>query len=227
MIGLFSDSHGDLDAFDAAYELLRGKGVRRFIFAGGRYSDLDEWVLMRKQRARGGSTYSDTDFLTDISAFLSNQEQVSRPPAFFEDAEDAAVARSQKPEDFDKVKDRFVRVPDKDSLQYREANVPTKAVDMLGDALCTIVHDKNDLDREDLLNALVFIHGREAEPKVVQIGPRFFITPGKLTGAAEQTCGLLEIVEKNLRFSAFRLDGKVLVDAQPVEIARKTKLSVK
>lgn len=226
MIGLFSDSHGDLESFDAAYELLRGMGARRFIFAGGRFSDLDEWVLMRKRKARGGRTYTDNDFLADITNFLSNQEQVSRPPAFFEEGDDGA-ARPVKPEDFDKVRDRFLRVPDKDSLQYRDANVPNKAVDMLGDALCTIVHDKNDLEREDLLNAMVFIHGREAEPKVVQIGPRYFITPGKLTGAAEQTCGLIEIVEKNLRFSAFRLDGKPLVDKQLIELSRKNKLSVK
>lgn len=228
MIGVFSDSHGDLDAFDAAWELLRKKGARRFIFAGGRFSDLDEWVLMRKRKARGGRTYTDSDFLADISNFLSNQEQVSRPPAFFDEGEAAgAASKPEKPEDFDKAKDRFIRVPDKDSLQYRDANVPNKAVDMLGDVLCTVVHDKNDLARDDLLNAVVFIHGREPEPKVVQIGPRYFITPGKLTGAAEQTCGLIEVVEKNLRFSAFRLDGKVLVDQQLVELSRKTKLSVK
>ncbi|MBX5480437.1 MAG: hypothetical protein IRZ16_01110 [Myxococcaceae bacterium] len=227
MIGLFSDSHGDLEAFDAAYELLRGKGARRFIFAGGRFNDLDEWVLMRKRRARGGRTYTDADFLADVTNFLCNQEQVARPPAFFDEAEDSGANGPTRPEDFDKVKERFVRVPDKDSLQYRDASIPNKAVDMLGDALCTIVHDKNDLEREDLLNALVFIHGREPEPKVVQIGPRYFITPGKLTGAAEQTCGLIELVDRNLRFSAFRLDGKVLVDRHPVELVRKNKLSVK
>lgn len=222
MIGLFSDSHGDLGAFDAAYELLRSKGARRFIFAGGRYNDLDEWVLMRKDRARGGRSYTDADFLADVTNFLSNREQVERPPAFFDDEPEPTT-----PEDFDRVRGRFVRVPDKDSLQYLEATVANKAVDMVGDVLCCVVHDKNDLNREDLLNATVFIHGREAEPKVVQIGSRYFVAPGKLTGAAEQSCALLEQVERSLRFSAFTLDGKVLVDHQVLDVGRKTKLSVK
>jgi hypothetical protein len=89
------------------------------------------------------------------------------------------------------------------------------------------VHDKNDLTKDDLLNAQVFIHGKESEPKLVQIGPRFFITAGKLTGAAEQTCGLIDTREKALRFSAFTLDGQTRIDRQPLAFGGKTKLSVK
>jgi hypothetical protein len=222
VIGVFSDSHGDLDAFDAAYELLRAKGAKRFIFAGGRYTDLDEWIIRRKQAARGGRSYSDSDFLADVTNFLAAREQVARPPVFGED-ESAADQTGE----LDRVKERFLRVPDRDSLQYRDASVPNKAMDLLGDALCCVVHDKNDLTREDLLNSTVFIHGREKEPKVVQIGPRFFATPGKLTGAAEQTCGLIEVVDRSLRFTAFRLDGRVLVDGHPLTVDRRTKLSVK
>jgi hypothetical protein len=223
VIGILSDSQGDLQAFDAAYELLRGKGARRFAFAGGRYADLDEWVHMRKQRARGGGSYSDADFLTDVTNFLGKKDAVARPPAFFEEE-----ARTSAPDDdVDKLKARFVRAPDKESLQYLDPSVPRKAMDMIGDALCCVVHDKNDLTREDLLNGLVFIHGRESEPKVVQIGPRYFVTGGRLAGAAEQTCGLLEQAERNLRFSAFRLDGKPIVDGQVLVLDRRMKLSVK
>src|SRR5262245_6656118 len=102
-------------------------------------------------------------------------------------------------------------------------------MDMLGDSLCTLVHDKNDLTRDDMLNATVFIHGKERQPKVVQIGPRFFVTPGMLTGAPEQTCALLELVEKEkvLRFSAFTLEGRVVIDQQVLPLSAKTKISVK
>ena len=49
-----------------------------------------------------------------------------------------------------------------------------------------------------------------------------------LSGAAEQTCGLLEVVDKQLRFSAFRLDGHTLIDKQLLGMdKKKTKLSVK
>jgi hypothetical protein len=222
-IGVFSDSHGDLAAFEAAYELLKTKGARRFIFTGGRYTDLDEWIVWKKDKARGGRAYSDADFLADISNFLTAKEQLPRPAAFGEAGEEV-----KEGEDLTRLKDKFVRVPERDCLQYRDPGVSRKAVDMLGDALCTIVHDKNDLDREDLLNSMVFIHGKESEPKVVQIGPRFFLTPGSLTGAAEQTCGLIETVEKSLRFSAFTLDGKKVIDGKTIAVGGgKTKLSVK
>jgi hypothetical protein len=218
VIGLFSDSHGDLAAFDAAYELLRKKGARRFFFMGGRYTDLDEWVLWRKDRARGGRGYTDQDFLADISNFLSQREQVARPPAWGEAAEEETI---------DRIKDRFVRTPEKDSLQYMDPAIDKKRVDMVGDALCCIVHDKNDLTRDDLVNGQIFIHGKESEPKVVQIGPRFFVACGKLTGAAEQTCGVLDLVERQLKFSAFTLDGRALITEQVLPLGGKTKVSVK
>ena len=62
---------------------------------------------------------------------------------------------------------------------------------------------------------------------MVQIGPRYFLAPGRLAGAAEQTCGLLEKVDRNLRFTAFRLDGQVVLGPQEINLGRGTKLSVK
>ncbi len=223
MIGIFSDSHGDLAAFDAAYELLRAKGARRFFFLGGRYTDLDEWVLSRREKSRGGREYSDADFLADVSHWLlASEAPKHRTPGI-----GAAPADLGSEEDRLKVLERFVRVPERESLQYRDPTIAKKAVDMVGDALCCIVHEKNDLTREDLLNGAVFIHGKEAEPKVVQIGPRYFVTPGRLAGAAEQTCALLEKVERNLRFTAFRLDGHVVLEPQVLQLDKRNKLSVK
>jgi hypothetical protein len=189
-IGLFSGSQGDLGAFDAAYELLKARGARRFVFAGGHYTDLDEWILWRRAREPEGREHSGTDELA-------------------------------------RIKDRFVRTPERDCLQYRDPTVPKKAVELLGDALCCVVHDKNDLEKEDLLNGAVFLHGKEPEPRVVQIGPRFFITPGTLTGAAEQTCGLLELADGTATYSAFTLDGRTLIDAHVLKLPSKTRLSVK
>jgi hypothetical protein len=222
VIGILSDSHGDLAAFNAAYELLREKGARRFMFVGGRYTDFDAWVLEQREKSRGGREYSDMDFLADVSQWLSSKDSLPRPPAFGE-----APADFSAEEDRRLVMERFVRVPERDCLQYMDPNIPRKLLDMVGDALCCLVHDKNDLTREDLLNATIFIHGKEAEPKVVQIGPRYFLTPGRLAGAAEQTCALLEKVERDLRFTGFRLDGSVVLEPQTIQLGRGTKLSVK
>jgi hypothetical protein len=222
VIGVLSDSHGDLAAFNAAYELLRAKGARRFIFLGGRYTDLDAWVLEQREKTRGGREYSDMDFLADVSHWLEAKDALPRPPAFGE-----APADFSAEEDRRLVLERFSRVPERDSLQYMDPNIPRKMLDMVGDALCCLVYDKNDLTRDDLLNATLFLHGKEPEPKVVQIGPRYFLTPGRLAGAAEQTCGLLEKVDRDLRFTAFRLDGSVVLQPQDIQLSRGTKLSVK
>jgi predicted phosphodiesterase len=223
VIGIFSDSHGDLAALDAAYEFLRAKGARRFFFLGARYTDLDEWILQKREKSRGGREYSDMDFLADVASWLASSEsKAPRAPSL-----GAAPADLEREEDRRNLVERFVRVPERESLQYRDPNLAKKAVDMVGDTLCTLVYDKNDLTRDDLLNAQVFIHGKESEPKVVQIGPRFFVTPGRLAGAAEQTCALLEKVDKNLRFSAYRLDGHPVLEPRELQISRGGKLSVK
>ncbi len=223
VIGILSDSHGDLAAFDEAYELLRAKGAQRFLFLGGRYSDLDEWILDRRERSRGGREYSGADFIQDVAKWLAVTEQKPRPRSL--SVPDGALKELE--EDPLLVREHFLRTPERDSIQYRDPSIPRKVLDMVGDTLCCLTYDKNDLSRDDLVNAVIFIHGKESEPKLVQIGPRFFLTPGRLAGAAEQTCALLERVDKELRFSAFRLDGKTVLEPQTLAVDRRNKLSVK
>jgi hypothetical protein len=223
VIGLLSDSHGDLAAFDAAYELLRGKGAQRFIFLGGRYTDLDEWILDRRERSRGGREYSGADFIEDVAKWLAVTEQKPRPRSLSVGDDDLKALE----DDPLLVRENFLRTPERESLQYRDPAIPRKVLDMVGDTLCCLVHDKNDLSRDDLVNALVFIHGKESEPKLVQIGPRYFLTPGRLAGAAEQTCALLEREDRNVRYTAFRLDGKVVVEPQLMLLDRRSKLTIK
>lgn len=236
-VGVFSDSEGDLEAFDAAYELLRAKGATRFFFAGGRYTDLDEWISWKREKARGGAAYSDADFLADVSSFLSGHEPPVRMGAFGAASDEGATAPEAEKkvealpqpslEDLAQVKQRFERTPERGSAPYADPNVPKKHLDMIDATLCCLVHDKNDLEKDDMLNASVLIHGNEKEPKVVQIGPRFFVTPGRLKGAAEQTCGLIESAGGVLRFSAFRLDGAECLAPQSLAGGGKTKVTVK
>ena len=224
MIGIFSDSEGDLEAVDRALRFLSKKGARRFFFAGGNYADLDEWVKLKRDEARSATDYSDLDFLADLTSFLQEEDQRDRPPAFGN-----AHELAMKANELTRMKDKVLRTPEKGSLPYLDPSVPRKAVDMLGEVLCCLVHDKNDLDKEDMVNAVLLVHGKDPEPKVVQIGPRFFITPGRLTGGPRQTVGLLELAEnRQLKFSAFTLDGETLIDGQLLAVgAGKSKISVK
>ncbi len=220
-IGIFSDSDGDLNALDAAIRFLSGKGARRFLFAGGRYGDLDEWVKWKRDEARALTDYSNLDFLADISNYLAEADQLDRPAAFGN-----AYELSRTNEELRRMADRVIRTPEKGSLQYQDPKCPRKAMDMLGDTLCCVVHDKNDLDKEDMLNAALLVHGNEKDPKVVQIGPRYFLTPGSLKGD-RPTVGLLEFVEKNLKYSAFTLAGETVIEGQLLQLQAKKKVSVK
>lgn len=224
MIGLLSDSHGDLDALDAGYALLAARGARRFFYLGGRFTDVGDWLVRRRTKARGGRAYTDRDFLSDVSAWLSTSEQTTRPGAFEEDLVPASH------EDAIELRSRFSITPERGSLQYLDPTVPTKLMDMVGPSLCCVVHNKNDLTRDDLANATLFLHGASRDPAVVQIGPRYFVTPGSLAGAAEQTCGLIELVDGVPHFIGLRLDGSVLVERTSLVPERRlpgVKLTVK
>jgi hypothetical protein len=130
-------------------------------------------------------------------------------------------------EELTRMKDKILRAPEKGSLAYQDTSVPRKVLEMVGDSLCCLVHDKNDLDKEDMLNAVVLVHGKDADPRVVQIGPRTFITPGTLKGD-KPTVGLIEQQDRSVTFSAFTLDGQELISKQLIQFGGgKTKISVK
>lgn len=221
-LGIFGDTDGDLGLFETALRLLSERGAKRFLFAGGRYEDLDEWLQAKREEMRAQTDYSNEDFLEDVSRFLIGLEQKERPAAFGTAWE---VARAI--EEVTRMRTKVVRTPEKGSLPYADSKVPRKAVDLIGDVLCCVVHDKNDLDKEDMVNAAVLVHGKGAGPKVVQIGPRFFVTPGRVKGGEQSTVGLLEVIDRQLVFSAFTLDGKTVIDKQPIAVGPRSKIGVK
>jgi hypothetical protein len=221
LIGVFSDSQGDLEKFDQALQFLRDKGARRFFFAGGNYRDLDDWVKWKNEQAKDANDYTNDDFLTDLTDHLLEKEQQDRPAAFGTYYE--AVKATQE---LTAVATRFMRTPEKGSLEYENPAIPKKGMDMLADTLCCMAWDKNEFTKEDMTNAIVMIHGNAQDPGVVTIGPRYFITPGKLSGA-RPTLGLIEVVEKAVKFSAFTLAGETLIDGQMLVTAQKKKMSVK
>jgi hypothetical protein len=220
-IGIFSDTGGDIAAFDAALRFLAKKGARRFLFAGGNYADLDDWVKWKRDEAKSQTDYSDLDFLADLTSHLTDGDQVDRPAAF-----GTAYELARNAQELTRMSDKVLRTPEKGSLPYQDPSIPKKAVDMLGEVLCCLVHDKNDLDKEDMVNAVLLVHGKEGDPKVVQIGPRYFVTPGKVKGGAG-TVGLLEM-DRQVKFSAFTLDDKTVIDGQVLALGGpKSKIQVK
>jgi hypothetical protein len=222
-IGVFSDSEGDLERFDQALRVLTQKGATRFLFAGGRYDDLDAWVRWKREQAKAATDYSTANFLEDVERWLVGLEQMERPAAF-----GTAYEASRTADALARLANRVVRTPERGSLSFEDPSVPRKVVDMLGDTLCCLVHDKNDLGKEDMVNAAVLVHGKEPDAKVVPIGPRTFVTPGRLVGGSVATVGLLGQVDgKGLVFSAFTLDGAPAIESQVLAVGAKNKVSVK
>lgn len=126
-IGVFSDSDGDLTAFDAALKLLAAKGARRFLFAGGRFQDLDDWVKWKREEVKAKSDYSGGDFLQDVQNYLIGLSQVDRPSAF-----GTAHEEVREIEELTRMKDKILRSPEKGSLAWQDTAVPRKVLEWWG-----------------------------------------------------------------------------------------------
>ena len=72
-------------------------------------------------------------------------------------------------------------------------SAPARAVEMVGDRIVLVVHDKKILDEEDIANAAVIVYGQSKEALLKQFGPRYFFTPGPLSGGR---VGMLELDEE-------------------------------
>jgi hypothetical protein len=212
-IGLVADSQGDVDALEYACDLLADeKGADRILFLGGRWGDVDELFTRKRGAQRGREDYGDADFLADVAAFIALS------------SEGAGAAGKIARDKVEKFINRFERVPDKASPQYADPAVPRVLPELIGDRIACLVHDKGDLTRDDIERAVFLIHGKSAEPGMVQIGTRFFITPGSLAKVERPSFGLLTWDEEGVQFVAFGLDGRELKRC-PIQLVTRRKMS--
>ncbi|MGH7329040.1 MAG: hypothetical protein ACREJX_11885, partial [Polyangiaceae bacterium] len=55
-----------------------------------------------------------------------------------------------------------------------------RTMEMVGDRVAVLIHDKALLDEEDILSANLLVYGKSDTPLVKKIGTRWFVTPGEL-----------------------------------------------
>jgi hypothetical protein len=55
-----------------------------------------------------------------------------------------------------------------------------RSVEMFGDRVAVLIHDKALLDEEDIFSAALLIYGKSDGPLVKKIGQRWFLTPGPI-----------------------------------------------
>ena len=79
--------------------------------------------------------------------------------------------------------DRFV-VAERARLRLRALeSLPSgegRTIEMIGDRVAVLIHDKANLDEEDIISANLLVYGKSPEPVVKKIGVRWFISPGML-----------------------------------------------
>ncbi len=194
-IGLASDSFGDLDALERALDAFTRAHADRIFFLGGRFADVDA-VLARR---RGGSReapvpQSDSEFLEAIRGAL--ERHATRDP------------------EAEKLAARIVRVASRACPEYAGDGAPRKVMDLVAGNICCLVHDKSELSRDDIVNATILFHGNSGNAALVQIGPRYFVTPGHLRDPAPDggppTFALLEVGERELELVVYSGDGAEL-----------------
>jgi predicted phosphodiesterase len=208
-IGLASDSHGNLDALEAALALFARAQVDRVFFLGGRVADVDAVLARRAGGSRDAPVpQTDGEFLSAVRGALARQTAAARDP----------------------LEGRIVRVASKACPEYESGKVPRKQMDLLDGLICCLVHDKAELIREDIENASVLFHGNSAAAGLVQIGTRCFVTPGHLRAAPPdgrpRTFAIAEVTHRELVLTVFS-DECVELRQDRVGLAVAGKMSVR
>jgi len=192
-IGLASDSHGNLDALERALDQFVRAEVDRVFFLGGRLADLDAVLARRAGGSRNAPVpRTDAEFLGAVQGALSRA--AAAPP--------------------DPLHGRIVRVASRACPEYAAGGPARKQVDLVEGRICCLVHDKGELTREDIANATVLFHGNSGHAALVQIGPRYFVTPGHLRAPAPEgrpaSFAVLEMGVRDLALAIYSAAGERL-----------------
>jgi hypothetical protein len=82
-----------------------------------------------------------------------------------------------------------------------------RAVEMFGDRLALLVHDRALLDEDDIFAASLLIYGKSDAPLAKRIGTRWFLTPGPI-GAAGGGAIVLDDARGEVEASFYDLEGR-------------------
>lgn len=155
-LGLLGPAGGDVGALGRAAEfLLNGARVQRAIYLGTD-GTLDRTVTTWARKLIGDDP--------------SDEHAWTRA---------AAVAIAGTPEQIDKMvalERARMRLKALESLPEQIS----RTIEMLGDRVAVLIHDKALLDEEDILAANLLFYGKSDGPLIKKIGARWFVTPGPI-----------------------------------------------
>jgi hypothetical protein len=155
-LGLLGPAGSDVGALGRAAEfLLNGARVHRAIYLGNDGA-LDRAVAAWARKLVGDDPSDDAAWrrAADI-AVTGTAEQIDK----FVSAERARLRLK--------------------SLEALPEEI-SRTIEMVGDRVAVLIHDKSLLEEEDILAANLLFFGKGDEPLVRKIGARWFITPGPI-----------------------------------------------
>lgn len=109
-------------------------------------------------------------------------------------------------------------------LEALPANAGARTIEMIGDRVAVLIHDKAMLDEEDIFGANLLVFGKSPEPLVKKVGTRWFMTPGVI-GSNGGGSAVLDDSGEEIVASIYALDGRCTF-SEPIAIARAAKMKI-
>jgi hypothetical protein len=100
-----------------------------------------------------------------------------------------------------------------------------RSIEMLGDGVAVLIHDKAQLDEEDIFAATFLVYGRSTDPLVKRIGPRWFLTPGPIGSSGG--CAVLDDTGDEVVATVYDAEGSTFVSETMAVVRQRPKLSVR
>lgn len=160
-LGLLGPSTGDVGALGRAAEfLLNGARVHRAIYLGNDGA-LDRAVAAWARKLVG--------------------DDPSDENAWRRAAEVALSGDTERIDKFVSTERARLRLKSLEALPRDESpHSMLRTIEMVGDKVAVLIHDKALLDEEDILAANLLLFGKSDGPLVKKVGVRWFVTPGPI-----------------------------------------------
>lgn len=135
----------------------------------------------------------------------------------------AAIAAEGTPAQIDKfVQTERARLRLK-SLEALPEQI-SRTIEMVGDRVAVLIHDKALLDEEDILAANLLFFGKSEAPLVRKIGARWFVTPGPI-GSEGGGIAVLDDEAEDITITIYDSTGKPS-QRETLSVHRATKMRV-
>jgi len=193
-IGLLGPADGDAALVRQAAEFLLGKGfVEQVVYLG----------------ADDSAEVAGAAWALELMGFAATYEN------FLEHAFDLALGGT--PQQIDELLERDQKLRCVAGLRCLP-RAPARAVELFEDKVVLFVHDKAQLDAEDIANSFLVVYGRSKGVALNHFGPRTFFSPGPLKA------GQVAVIERqrdgNLAIAQLSLQSGDVIGRTTLETRR-------